>query len=366
MLNIRTAPESATSPTWGFAMVTVESAVAFDPFATDIPVYRDNGEMYVADTCAPLRTAGARGEVGLWAYGRGTYPGEPMDPDFLPQLKNAGHWEVASPQDWGLGWHRNEGIEITCVRAGSLPFSCAGEEFDLSAGSLTITRPWQLHRVGRPNIGASTLTWLILDVGVRRPNQEWEWPTWLPLPESDLRRLTELLSHNEAPVWKASKPMLSAMDTLQRTLKHEVSQPMARIATSVAEVFIELGDLLESQSPVLDPYLSSTERTVRLFLESLIERVHEPWTADTMADACGLGRTRFAHYCRQMVNVSPMEYLGRVRVDRAKQLLRETDYKVTDIAFLCGFQSSQYFATVFRKQTGRSPAQYRLEGPVAV
>jgi len=333
--------------------------IQLEPFASDIPVFRGSGQVFVADTCAPLKTAGERGEVGLWAYGRGTYPGEPIEPGILPQLKNVGHWEVASQQDWGLDWHRNEGIEITCVRAGSLPFSCAGEDFELRPGSVTITRPWQLHRVGRPLVGPSTLTWLILDVGVRRPNQDWVWPAWLPMPASDLERLTELLSHNESPVWLANRQLLAAMDNLQRTLKRETTQPMARIATSVAEVFIELGDLLENARPILNPYLSSTERTVRLFLESLPERIHEPWTTDMMAAACGLGRTRFAHYCREMVNASPLEYLTLQRVARAKQLLQATDLRITDIAFQCGFQSSQYFATVFRRYVGVSPGALR-------
>lgn len=327
------------------------------------PMYIGNGETFVADTCGPLRAAGDNGDVGLWAYGRGTYPGQPMDPAVLPQLRSVGMWEATSDQGWGLDWHRNEGIEITCVTAGSVPFSCEAEDFDLSAGYLSITRPWQLHRVGRPEVTSSTLTWFILDVGVRRPNQEWEWPSWLPIPASDLARLTELLSHNERPVWRASKPLLTAMGEMQRTLRTDVSQPMARVATSVAQVFIELGDLLEQQHPVLDPYLSSTERTVKLFLKRLPERVQEQWAIDDMARECGLGRTRFVYYCRQMLNVSPLEYLMTLRIEKGKQLLMETDLRVSDIAQLCGFQSSQYFSTIFRRQTGIQPVRMRQLNP---
>ncbi|WP_106815023.1 helix-turn-helix domain-containing protein [Microbacterium timonense] len=316
---------------------------------------------FVADTCAPLRDAGESGEIGLWAYGRGTYPGEPMPADILPQLKNVGTWEVTSDQPWGLDWHRNEGIEFTCVSAGSVPFSCEREDFDLKAGYITITRPWQLHRVGRPNVSSSRLTWFILDVDVRRPNQDWTWPSWLPIPAPDLARLTELLSLNERPVWRASKSLLAAVDNLERTLHGERSQPMARLATSVAEIFIELSDLLEQHEPVLDPYLSSTERTVRLFLERLKERTQEPWSVNRMAEECGLGRTRFVHYCKQMVNLTPLEYLNLLRVEQAKHLLTTTDLLVSDIAQLCGFQSSQYFSTSFRRATGTQPAQLRRQ-----
>ncbi|SEE89338.1 helix-turn-helix domain-containing protein [Ruania alba] len=320
---------------------------------------------FVADTCAPLREAGASGEIDLWAFGRGTYPGEPIASDVLPQLKNVGTWEITRDQTWGLDWHRNEGIEFTCVSAGAIPFSCEGEDFDLSAGHVTVTRPWQLHRVGRPHVSSSRLTWFILDVDVRRPNQEWVWPTWLPIPADDIARLTDLLSLNERPVWRASRGLLTAVDTLERTLRGEVSQPMARIATSVVEIFIELRDLLEHHEPVLDPYLSSTERTVHLFLERLRERLQECWSVDQMAAECGLGRTRFVHYCKQMTNLTPQEYLNLVRIEHAKQLLTTTDLLVSDIAQLCGFASSQYFSTRFRRLTGRQPAQLRRDRATA-
>jgi AraC family L-rhamnose operon regulatory protein RhaS len=282
-----------------------------------------------------------------------------MDPSVLPQLTSVGMWEAADDQDWGLSWHRNEGIEFTCLTAGSVSFSCESQEFELSPGQITITRPWQLHRVGRPNISRSTLVWFILDVGVRRPNQSWKWPEWLPIPTDELSRLTELLSHNERSVWRANKELLGAVATLQRTLHSELSQPMARMGTSIAEVFIELREMLESQQPVLDPYLSTTERTVRLFLKQLSERVQEQWTIDAMAAECGLGRTRFVHYCKQTVNVPPLEFLLELRLRRAAQLISTTDLKISDIAQMCGFQSSQYFATVFKRHTGLQPALFR-------
>ncbi|WP_150307490.1 AraC family transcriptional regulator [Planctomonas psychrotolerans] len=314
---------------------------------------------FVADTCAPLRQASDANEVKMSAYGRGTYPGVALEADALPQLKSVGTWEATCDQQWGLDWHRNEGIEISCLTAGSLDFSCESEEYDLVAGDLTIMRPWQLHRVGRPNVRSSTLTWFIIDVDVRRPNQEWVWPSWLPIPASDLARLTELLSHNERPVWRANKALLSAVTTLERTLRGQVSQPMARIATATTEVLIELRDLLENETPVLNPYLSSTERTVRWFITQLPDRISEPWTVEQMAGECGLGRTRFVHHCRQILNISPLEHLNALRLTQAADLLSGTDLRMSDIAHACGFASSQYFATCFRRRFNRTPVEYR-------
>lgn len=311
--------------------------------------------VYYADTCAPLRQAGASGEIGLWAYGRNTYPGAPIPPDVLPALRSVGVWEVNAPQDWGLGWHRNEGIEVTVVTSGKTYFSCDGVDYEQPAGTVTVTRPWQLHRVGRPNVGPSTLSWFIIDVGVRRPNEEWTWPSWLPMSQPDLQRLTQLLSHNERPVWRANRELLQAFARLDKTLRGGGTQPLARIAICVTEVLIELAELLEHHDLVLDPRLSSTERTVDLFLQTLVDRLCEEWTVDRMAKECGLGRTRFLHYCRQSVNVTPLELLQDLRMRRATELLCAGRHSILEVALLCGYQSSQYFATVYRRHTGQTP-----------
>ena len=105
--------------------------------------------------------------------------------------------------------------------------------------------------------------------------------------------------------------------------------------------------------------MPSSERTVRFFLESLHARIDEPWTLDSMAEACGLGRTHFAGYCRKLVNVAPVEYLTRCRLDAAARMLKEqAGRSITEIAFHCGFQSSQYFSRVFRGRHGLSPSEY--------
>jgi AraC family L-rhamnose operon regulatory protein RhaS len=206
-------------------------------------------------------------------------------------------------------------------------------------------------------VGPSTLAWFILDVGVRRPNQEWVWPSWLPMSQPDLQRLTQLLSHNERPVWPANRALIQAFSRLDKTLRGGGTQPLSRIAICVTEVLIELAELLEQHDLVLDPRLSSTERTVDLFLQTLSDRLAEDWTVDRMAKECGLGRTRFVHYCRQRVNVTPLELLQDLRIRRATELLSAGELSVLDVALLCGYQSSQYFATVYRRHTGKTPTE---------
>lgn len=324
-------------------------------------VFRSPAQLYHADTCGPLEEAARRGEVRLNALARGSYPGIRLPDGELRALCTIGYWDAHRDQSWGLDWHRNEGLELTYVGAGHLPFAVDDRSFRLGPGDLTVTRPWQRHRVGNPHVTASKLTWIILDVGVRRPNQPWRWPRWLLLGPKDLQRLTQQLRQNEQPVWRADKELGRCFDALAAAIGSPLSGAnITRLKVYINELLVALAEMLERRQPRLDERLSSAERTVQLFLDDLPRRVEEPWTLETMAAQCGLGRSHFSHYCKQLTNCTPVEFLARCRVEAAARLLREQPQRaITDIAYDCGFQSSQYFATVFARQQGLSPRAWR-------
>ena len=79
-----------------------------------------------------------------------------------------------------------------------------------------------------------------------------------------------------------------------------------------------------------------------------------------MAEHCGMKVTAFTKYCRKITNTSPAKCLARCRLGRAAHLLKaEPQLTITQIAFECGFSSSQYFAVEFRKRYKCTPGAYR-------
>jgi AraC family L-rhamnose operon regulatory protein RhaS len=319
------------------------------------------GATYHADRCEPLVQAVERGEVELHAWTHRGYPGTAMPNKLLPEISTVGYWNVSGTPTWGLDWHRNEGIELTFLSRGRTPFLVEGESFSLESAHLTVTRPWQKHRVGNPCVGSTRLHWLILDVGVRRPDQPWNWPAWVVLSPADVRHLTTLLSHNEQPVWRANDDVAACFERMATLVRTTDAAPgSSRMRLCVNELLVALLELLSSRNPPLNPRLVSTRRSVEMFLAALDDTVDHPWTLEEMAERCGLGRSRFATYCREITNMTPGTYLSQRRVAAAQRLLRqEGDLSVTEIALRCGFQSSQYFAVVFRKLAGVAPREFR-------
>ena len=77
----------------------------------------------------------------------------------------------------------------------------------------------------------------------------------------------------------------------------------------------------------------------------------------------GLSQIRL--YLEQSAS-APGEYLTRLRLTRAKELLRATDLPVSEVAYRVGMENTSYFISVFRAREGATPQQYRRRwSPVA-
>ncbi|MEK7995240.1 MAG: AraC family transcriptional regulator [Planctomycetota bacterium] len=333
-----------------------------------IPIYKDHDETYRADSCLPLVEAAARREVRLEALRHGHYPGRRLPSAALSGVKMVGFWDAEDDQSWGLPWHRNEGIEFTFLESGSLRFAVDNREYLLEPDHLTVTRPWQLHRVGNPHVAASRLHWLIIDVGVRRPNQAWKWPPWLLLTQPDLKELTNILRHNEHPVWKATREIRDCHRAISRAVKSDRDgSTVSRLTLRINDLFLLLLEMFRANEIRLDQSLSSSRRTVQLFLADLQaqpEHLALKWTLKGMADSCGLGATQFVHHVRALTNMSPAHFLCHSRLDLASRLLRERrEATILDVALECGFSSSQYFATVFARRFGCAPREFERRRP---
>ena len=69
----------------------------------------------------------------------------------------------------------------------------------------------------------------------------------------------------------------------------------------------------------------------------------------------------FIQNFRQYANTTPAQYVQSLRLTNAKMLLETTNYNITEIANLVGYENPLYFSCFFRKQCGISPSQFRKQ-----
>jgi AraC-like DNA-binding protein len=85
----------------------------------------------------------------------------------------------------------------------------------------------------------------------------------------------------------------------------------------------------------------------------------EPLDLPALARIAHVSPAHFSRQFRATFGETPHRYLQRRRVERAMELLRETDRPVTDICFDAGFNSLGTFSRTFRAVVGESPSRYR-------
>lgn len=322
----------------------------------------ENGSIYWADTCATLVDANTREVVEFKALARNSYPGDRLTKDTLG-LNTIGYWDAHHEQDWGLDWHRNEGVEFHFLESGTMPYSVEEHTSELTAGDFTITRPWQQHKVGNPEVGIGKFYWIIIDVDVRHPHQNWEWPKWIILSQTDLNRLTLIIRQNEQPVWKATHKIKDCFKKINTALHEDQNGSAAsKIKLYINELLILILEMFDQGELVLNESLTDSMRSALQFIDELSKKPAYPWTIEEMAASSGLGTTRFTHHCKQLTNLTPMQLLTQKRLDLATQMLKKSpDLSASKIAYQCGFSTSQYFSTVFKKHLKVSPQEYRME-----
>lgn len=330
-----------------------------------IEPFRADGVVYHADTCLPLIDAFKRNKLKFKALARHTYPGNRLDDNTLG-LNSIGYWDANEPQDWGLDWHRNEGIEFHFLESGTMPYSQENKEVLLTPNHLTITRPWEAHKVGNPNIGMGKFYWVIIDLGVRRPHQEWVWPDWITLTKEDLKQLTIFLRQNEESILKTNNKIRNCFKGINDVVNTDRNGSNAsRIRNLVNYLLILILDLLKTEDIVLNESLTDSSRSVQYFLKELDKSLSEDWTIERMSKSAGVGLTRFTHHCKQLTNLTPMRYLTMRRLEMSKKiLLDKRNLTVSEVAYICGFATSQYFSTVFKKHEKCSPNEYRKQNLV--
>lgn len=105
--------------------------------------------------------------------------------------------------------------------------------------------------------------------------------------------------------------------------------------------------------------LSATDEIMQLAAKYIIENYNKILSLKDVADYVNMSSTYFSKRFKVTTGIGFKEFLLNIRIKKASQLLLNTDYKITDVAYSCGFNDSNYFGDVFKKIKGLSPLQYR-------
>ena len=220
---------------------------------------------------------------------------------------------------------------------------------------------FQLRPKGRPVVMRRGMAFLILFPSPTRywlpKGAEWEF-CYITLDGDMTYDLVRQLIRQYGHVWELP-PTHAAIDVMRglhrRVLDNRI--PNEFESSSIAHRF--LMELFNFKFHPMGLRSEPVERVVRL-----LERdYHAPdLDVERMAAEAGHSRYHFSRLFRREMGTSPYAFLQRVRLQRAMDLIANSDQPLKQVAFDCGYRNYVYFCSEFKRVTRRTPGMVRRMG----
>ena len=116
-------------------------------------------------------------------------------------------------------------------------------------------------------------------------------------------------------------------------------------------------DMKNESVPVIS--YDSKQNLVNESLEYIEHHYHEQMSVGDIAKALGTSISYLSRIFKENTGETIIRTINNKRIEKAKAYLRETDYKVYEVADILGFENVTYFSRFFKKHTGMSPKEYK-------
>ena len=114
-----------------------------------------------------------------------------------------------------------------------------------------------------------------------------------------------------------------------------------------------------SRQKVLADFESLPQDKLRCAIDYINDNLEKDLTLAEIAASVGMSPYHFARAFKQATGFPPHQYLIKRRIEKAKNLLTQTNLAIAEIAYRVGFASQSHFTTLFGKHTGTTPKAYR-------
>ncbi|BEP64432.1 AraC family transcriptional regulator (plasmid) [Variovorax sp. V213] len=114
----------------------------------------------------------------------------------------------------------------------------------------------------------------------------------------------------------------------------------------------------DTQHPAI-PHGGLPAFKIHRVLAAMQERIDQELDLKRLAKVVQLSEAHFSRSFKKSTGFSPSQFLTRLRMERARRLLRETEAPIVEIGLEVGYASPSHFAQVFRKEVGALPSDYR-------
>lgn len=262
--------------------------------------------------------------------------------------------ELDSYLPLGAPWHWHRTVELFYVKSGCVSYSTPNGHWVFPAGSGGMVNANVLHASGispanRPNIQLLHQFDPVFLAGAAGNALERKYI--LPVTASGLELLPLFPEHPEER--NVLEKIRAAFAIDDRSWGYEF-----RLRQALTEIWLLLYSLA---MPFIDagPKRAELDAGIKALMVYVHEHYQQPISIDALAASAHVSRRVCFRLFAERLHMTPVAYIREYRLQKACQMLAQTEKTVTQIAYDCGLGSSSYFGKQFRAYTGSTPQEYR-------
>jgi AraC-like DNA-binding protein len=238
-------------------------------------------------------------------------------------------------------------LEICFCSKGEQVYKVNKTFYKIKGGELFVTYPGELHGTGEYPEEKGEMYWVIINMHIPRRFLHFEGR----LATEWHRQLSQLPRHFKGKgTLKARLEQVFHYYTQTGNLLNQI-----RIKHLLADFLLEVINCSQSATQK-----KATKRMDKIDAY-MRDHLDEPVMLFQLAALTELSLSRFKTWFKEETGTTPLDYILKYKIKRAQEYLRGDTHNITSIAYETGFQSTQYFATVFKKFTGLQPREYRKQ-----
>lgn len=267
------------------------------------------------------------------------------DGNFRPDYKFLSYDKSKFENDWNSSEHSHPYSEILFVTGGKGSFVNGGEVRPVETGTLVVTNPYVAHTEISAPAPEAPLQYTVISLAdiyfASENSDEFLTKSYVfdfPGHRQEFRALLAKIDAEigaKKPFWQAA--VLGAVNEL-------------------LILILRLTGLNNFRAEEPLP-MSGAGKAVWLCSRYMETYFAQKITLDFLAEKFFVNKYHLIRSFRLTLGCTPMQYLARVRMAHAEDLLKNTDLSVTEIAAQTGFSSASRFAEAYKKRTGKSPLQ---------
>ena len=162
------------------------------------------------------------------------------------------------------------------------------------------------------------------------------------------------------PIYQPNSTALA--EELRDSMLYIASHPKASTLHQIGHLCLFLDTLIQSSSTRRETQGSQLRdfyiQEAVAFMEQNYQR---ELTVEEIADVCKLNRSYFSKLFKQRKGCPPQEFLIRMRLSKAAEMMKTTSVPIGDIAIACGYPNQLHFSRSFKQHYGISPREWRSQ-----